>query len=83
MKKFMLAMALIAVGSGPGWSLAHVSGSITSIDPKAHQIALDNGKTYALQTDVNLANLAVGDRVTLNAEYKGKQQIVIKVTKTG
>jgi Cu/Ag efflux protein CusF len=83
MKKFMLAMALIAAGSSPSWGLAHVSGSITSIDPNAHRIALDNGKTYALQTDVNLANLTVGDKVTFSAEYKGKQLIINKVTKTG
>jgi Protein of unknown function (DUF1344) len=83
MKTLMLAMVLIAMGSSPGWGVAHVSGSITGIDPNAHRIALDDGKTYVLQTDVNLANLAVGDKVTLNAEYKGRQQIIIKVTKTG
>jgi hypothetical protein len=85
MKKLLIPIAamLIAVGSSPGLAWSHVSGSITSIDPNAHQIVLDNGKTYALQTDVDLTNLAVGDKVTLNTETKGKQHIVNKVTKSG
>ena len=83
MKKFMLAMVLIAMGSSPGWGLAHVSGNIAGIDSKTHRIVLDDGKTYALQTDVSLANLSVGDKVTLRAEYKGRQLIINKVTKTG
>jgi Cu/Ag efflux protein CusF len=85
MKKLLVPMVavLIAVGSSPSLGWSHVTGSITSIDPAAHKIALDNGKTYALQTDVSLSNLAVGDKVTLNSETKGKLQIVNKVTKTG
>ncbi len=84
MKKFLIpAVAVIALGSSPVWAWSHVSGSITSIDPNAHQIVLDNGKTYSLQSSVNLASLAVGDKVTVNTETKGKQHLVNKVTKSG
>lgn len=82
MKKFMVPLFLGALAiSAPAWAWSHVSGSITSIDPNAHQIGLDNGKTYTLQSKVNLTNLAVGDKVTLNAETKGKEHLVNKVTK--
>jgi len=85
MKKFLVPMTavLIALGSSPSLGWSHVSGSITSIDPNARQIALDDGKTYTLQTDVSLTNITVGDKVTLNTETKGKQHIVNKVTKSG
>jgi len=84
MKKFMVPLFLGALAvSAPAWALSHVSGSIESIDPNAREIVLDNGKTYTLQPSVNLDSLAVYDKVTLNTETKGKQNIVNKVTKTG
>ena len=42
----------------------------------------DNGTTYTLQPSVKLSSLAVGDKVTVNTETKGKQHLVNKVTKT-
>jgi hypothetical protein len=83
MKRFLvpLAAALIVIGSGPSWAWSHVSGSITSIDPSAHQIVLDNGRTYTLQSGISLSKLTVGDKVTVNTETKGKQHLVNKLTK--
>jgi hypothetical protein len=72
----------MVIGAGPSWAWSHVSGSITSVDPNAHQIVLDNGRTYTLQSDISLSNLAVGDKVTVNTETKGKQHLVNKVSKT-
>lgn len=84
MKRFMVPLFLGALAvSAPAWAWSHVSGSITSIDPKAHEIGLDNGTTYTLQPSVQLSSLAVGDKVTVNTEMKGKQHLVNKVTKTG
>ena len=83
MKKFMVPLFLGAmVASAPAWAWSHVSGSITSIDLNARQIGLDNGTTYTLQPSVKLSSLAVGDKVTVNTETKGKQHLVNKVTKT-
>ena len=83
MKKFMVPLFLGALAvSAPAWAWSHISGSITSIDPNAHQIGLDNGKTYTLQSKVDLTKLAVGDKVTVNTETKGKEHLVNKVTKT-
>jgi Cu/Ag efflux protein CusF len=82
MKKFMVPMFLGALAlSAPAWAWSHVSGSINSIDPKARQITLDNGTTYTLQSKVQLSSLAVGDKVTVNTETKGKKHLVNKVTK--
>jgi hypothetical protein len=83
MKKFMVPMFLGALAvSAPAWAWSHVSGSINSIDPKARQITLDNGTTYTLERKVQLSTLAVGDKVTVNTEMKGKKHLVNKVTKT-
>lgn len=83
MKKFMVPMFLGALAvSAPAWAWSHVSGSINSIDPKARQITLDNGTTYTLESKVKLSSLAVGDKVTVNTEMKGKRHLVNKVTKT-
>jgi hypothetical protein len=82
MKKFMVPLFLGALAmSAPAWAWSQVSGSITSINPSTRQIDLDNGRTYMLQANVDLASLAVGDKVTVNTETKGKFNIVNKVTK--
>jgi len=49
MKKFLVPMTavLIALGSSPSLGWSHVSGSITSIDPNAHQIMLVNNAVGA------------------------------------
>ena len=83
-KTFVPLLVAVAVGiSSPSWAWSKESGNITSIDPNAHQIALDNGKTYSLQAAVNVASLAVGDKVTVTTEEKAGKNIASKVTKTG
>jgi len=85
MKKFMVPIFL-GVLATPAWAWAHVNGHITGINPEARQIALDNGRTYTLDPHVRPDKLAVGDKVTVNAqtvntENGGKQNIINKVTK--
>jgi len=85
MKKFMVPLFL-GVLTMPAWAWAHVNGHITSINPEARQIALDNGRTYTLASGVTPDRLAVGDKVTVNAETVNtengrKQNIINKVTK--
>jgi hypothetical protein len=77
-----MVAAVLVIGASPSWAWSHISGSITSIDPNAHQIVLDNGRTYTLQSDIDVGNLAVGDKVMVNTETKGKQHLVNKVSKT-
>jgi hypothetical protein len=82
-KAFVPLLAVVAIGlSSPSWAWSKVSGNITSIDPNAHQIALDNGKTYSLQGGVSVASLAVGDKVTVTTQAKAGKNVVSKVTKT-
>ena len=85
MKRFMifLSLAVVTALSMPAWASTEVSGSINSIDPNAREIVLDNRKTYTLQPGVDLAQLAPWDKVTINTETKGNQNIVDKVTKRG
>jgi len=85
MKRFMifLSLAVVTALSMPAWASTEVSGSINSVDPNAREIVLDNGKTYTLQPGVDMAKLAPWDKVTINTETKGNQNIVDKVTKTG
>jgi hypothetical protein len=68
---------------GPRLGMDHVHGSISSIDPNARQITLDNGTAYTLERSVNLADLAVGDKVTVSTEMRRGEHIVNKVSKTG
>lgn len=83
MKRFMVPVFLgVLAVSAPAWAWSHVSGSITSINPSTRQIDLDNGRTYMVQANVDMTRLAVGDKVTVNTEMKGKLNLVNKVTKT-
>jgi len=85
MKRFVifLSLAVVTALSMPAWASTEVSGSINSIDPNAREIVLDNGKTYTLQPGVDMAKLAPWDKVTINTQTKGNQNIVDKVTKRG
>lgn len=78
-----LLVGLAVMTSSPSWAWSKVTGSITGVDPNAHQITLNNGKTYSLQSDVSMTNLAAGDKVTVTAEAKAGKNIASKVTKTG
>ena len=82
MRKLMIPLLGLALISSPAWAWSKVTGSITSLDPKHHEIVLDNGQTYSVQSHVKLSSLTAGDKVTLNTEMKGKRNIVNKVTKT-
>jgi hypothetical protein len=85
MKKFMilLSLAVVTAIAMPAWASIEVSGSINSVDPNRREIVLDNGKTYTLEPSVDMAKLAPWDKVTINTETKGGQNIVDKVTKEG
>jgi len=56
---------------------------LVPLTAEAMPVVTDNGKTYTLQPGVDMAKLAPWDKVTINTETKGSQNIVDKVTKTG
>ena len=67
MKKLMIAAgaaSLLALSS-----LAAVAdeaqGSITSVDPTAMTVTLDDGNTYALPASVDAASLQIGEKVKI------------------
>ena len=85
MKRTHLALFVcaLAVAASPSWAWTHKEGSITNIDPKAHQLTLD-GTIYSVEPGVKLGGLAVGDRVAISAQpRRGENSLVNKVEKVG
>jgi uncharacterized protein YqfA (UPF0365 family) len=60
----------------------NVNGKVTMVDPKAHQVTLDNGTTYTAQASVDLTNIQVGDNVTATTETQGSTQLIDKIDKS-
>lgn len=74
MKKLMIAAsaaALLAASSFAAFA-AEVQGSITSIDAAAGTVTLDDGNTYVLPADFDVAALSQGEKVTLTVSDDGK-----------
>lgn len=85
MRKTYLALCVsaLALASSPGWALTGLQGSITRLDPKAHQITVD-GTAYAVQPDVKLAGLSVGEAVSINVEpRRDAKPVITKLSKIG
>ena len=85
MKKFMVPLLLGAMAvSVPAWAWTHVSGSITSADPKAHEIVLDNGTTYTLTRSIDMTNLTAGDKVTYELKAReGRKRFSVEFDASG
>jgi Cu/Ag efflux protein CusF len=83
MQKHVLAAAVAALMMSPSLALAwsDVTGTINSIDQKSHQVTLDNGQTYTVETGVSLASFKPGDKVTISTESKNGANTANKVTK--
>jgi hypothetical protein len=65
MKKLMIAAgaaSLLAMSSLAAFA-DEAQGSITSIDPTAMTVTLDDGNTYALPASIDAASLQVGEKV--------------------
>ncbi len=81
MKKLIIpAIAALAMSTSLAWS-ADVSGVIKSIDANAHQITLDDGKTYTVDQSVKLTDFKAGDKVMVSAEVQNGKNMANKVTK--
>lgn len=85
MRKSNLALfaCALALASSPSWAWTQKEGSITNIDPQTHQLTLD-GTPYAVERQVDLSDLRIGDRVAVNAEpRRGGAALVNKIRKIG
>ena len=75
--------ALFAMNMTAAWAWSDVSGTIKSINANAHEITLDNGKTYTVDQSVKLTDFKAGDKVMVSAEEQNGKNMVNKVTKAG
>ncbi len=67
MKKLMIAAgaaSLLAMSSLAALA-DEAQGSITSVDPSAMTVTLDDGNTYNLPASVDAASLQIGEKVTI------------------
>lgn len=85
MKKTCAALfvAALATASIPGWASTQIQGSVTRISPKAHQLTLD-GTPYQVERGISLADLAIGDKVSISAEPRhDAKPLITRLEKTG
>ncbi len=67
MKKLLIAAgaaSLLAMSSVAAFA-DEAQGSITSVDPTAMTVSLDDGNTYTLPASVDAASLQVGEKVII------------------
>lgn len=72
------AAALLAVSSFPVLA-AEVTGAITAVDPAAGTVTLDNGNTYVLPVDFDIASLQAGAMVKITYEESNGQLTITAV----
>jgi Cu/Ag efflux protein CusF len=72
------AAALLAVSSFAA-SAAEVTGAITSVDAAAGTVSLDDGNTYTLPVDFDVASLQAGAKVTITYEEADGKMTITKV----
>lgn len=85
MNKLMVAVgaATLLAASSFAALAANVTGSITAVDPATHSVTLDDGNTYVLPADFDVASLAVGLAVTFTYEDVGGTRTVSAVASPG
>ena len=74
---------LLMMNSGLALAWSDVSGTIKNMNIKDHEITLDNGTTYTLETKVNELIFKVGDKVTITTETANGKNWVTKAVKNG
>ena len=84
MRKFEIpaVAAVMAMSVSFAWA-GDVTGVIKSINANAHEIVLDDGKTYSVPQNINISNLKEGDKVMVSAAVENGKNIVSKVAKAG
>ena len=74
--------ALMVLGAGSAFAWSDVTGTIKTLDPAMHQIVLDNGKTYILDTGVAMGTFKAGDKVTVTTQVENGKNMVNKLAKS-
>lgn len=69
---FLAASSLAALA-------AEATGTIVSVDPMAGTIMLDDGNTYVLPPEIDIAALAAGSQVTVTYEDIGGELSVTAI----
>jgi hypothetical protein len=59
--------------------VANATGAIRTIDKDKREVTLDNGQTYKIATNVDIAPLMQGQRYTFNYNLEGTERLVIKI----
>jgi hypothetical protein len=78
MNKLMIAASAAALFAASSLSAlaAELTGAITAVDPVAGTVTLDDGNTYLLPADFDIAALTAGAMVTITyEEVDGQMQI--------
>ena len=66
----------------PGVDLNQVgnaTGAVRMIDTVKREVTLDNGQTYKIATNVDIATVAQGQRYTFQYNLEGTERLVIKI----
>lgn len=83
MRSFLLPVVTLAAIGFASASMAgttsSVSGTIKSIDAKAHSVTLADGHVYALPSSVKMQALKVGEKLKLSLSQNGKSEAVTQV----
>lgn len=81
MKKLMVAASAAALFAASSFAAfaAEVTGAITAVDPAAGTVTLDDGNTYVLPADFNIASLQAGAMVKITYEEVDGQLTITAV----
>jgi Cu/Ag efflux protein CusF len=84
MRKFAVPAlaALFVLNAGLAMAWSNVTGVIKSIDASTHEFTLDDGKTYAVEGNINLGTFKTGDKVTVTTQPENGKNMVNKVIKS-
>lgn len=81
MKSHLLGAAALLLTANTALAWADISGTVWTVDTQSHRIILNDGRTYVVQPQVNMARVSVGDHVILLTEEQNGTYIVRKITK--
>jgi Cu/Ag efflux protein CusF len=81
MNRLMIAASAAALFAASSLSAlaAELTGVITGVDPAAGTVTLDDGNTYLLPADFDIASLTAGAMVTITYEEVGGQMQITAV----
>jgi len=74
--------AFLAVASFAALA-AEVTGKITAVDAATHAVTMDDGHSYVMPADIDVADLKIGLEVTLTYEEKDGVRTVSALSSPG